>query len=95
VPIASIFIGTLDQHEQQWMHDLHPSLELDAVIRRQQLPMGQRPVLVMTQVQAARERLERLRASIEENIRKSKVIVEESKALLGMLQRERSRYKSA
>jgi hypothetical protein len=48
----------------------------------------------MTQVQAARERLERLRASIEENIRKSKVIVEESKALLGMLQRERSRYKS-
>jgi hypothetical protein len=46
---------------------------------------------VITQVQAARERLERLRASIEENIRISKVIVEESKALLDKLQRERSR----
>jgi hypothetical protein len=49
---------------------------------------------VMTALQAQRERLERMRASVAEIIRTSRAIVEESKALPARLEQQRSRDKS-
>jgi hypothetical protein len=48
------------------------------------------PDRVMTPLEAERERLERLRASMEETLRTSRVIIEESRALLAALPRYRT-----